>query len=166
MDGTGIVHVGRLPFGPSGTLPTAETRDCQDRNLGGQTSSGVRRSRPIVRTRAHRANVKRKVCLGSKSVLTTLKRDFRKTSESRHLQGQSAFLKRARSRHGVGKQTDISLVNFDTKFRCLRLALPRSPRNALPGRCAPPRNLCFLATPHTAQKSFPGRPDHASCSDR
>jgi hypothetical protein len=40
-------------------------RDCQDRNLGGWTLGVVRRSRPIVRTSAYHANVRRKVCLGS-----------------------------------------------------------------------------------------------------
>jgi hypothetical protein len=33
--------------------------------LGGWTSGVVRRSRPIVRTSAHRTNVRRKVCFGS-----------------------------------------------------------------------------------------------------
>jgi transposase len=41
-------------------------RGCQDRNLGEWTLSVVRRSRPIVFTSAHRANVRRKVCLGSR----------------------------------------------------------------------------------------------------
>jgi hypothetical protein len=44
------------------------------------------------------------VRFGSKPVLATLKRDLRKTPESRHLQGQSACLKRAMcGRLRVGK---------------------------------------------------------------
>jgi hypothetical protein len=57
-------------------------RDCHDRNLGGWTSGVVRRSRPIVRTSAHRANVRRKVCLGSKGDLGSPVRHVRSSARN------------------------------------------------------------------------------------